>query len=74
MTSDAIFETRRVGLSNINKILDKLMFDRLNFFLESQKSIYNIQFGFRQKYSTNHALLSMTQQIKAIGGGSGSKF
>ena len=51
-------------LSNINKILEKLMFNRLYSFLESQKSIYNLQFGFRQKHSTNHALLSMTQQIK----------
>ena len=51
-------------LSNINKILEKLMFKRLNTFLEKEKLIYNLQFGFRQKYSTNHALLSMTQQIK----------
>ena len=51
-------------LSNINKILEKLMFKRLNTFLEKENLIYNLQFGFRQKYSTNHALLSMTQQIK----------
>ena len=25
-----------------------------------------LEFGFRQKHSTNHALLSMTQQIKDI--------
>ena len=51
-------------LSNINKILEKLMFNRLYSFLESKKCIYDLQFGFRQKHSTNHALLSMTQQIK----------
>ena len=51
-------------LSNINKILEKLMFNRLYSFLESHKCIYDLQFGFRQKHSTNHALLSMTQQIK----------
>jgi len=51
-------------LSNINKILEKLMFNRLYSFLESNKCIYDLQFGFRQKHSTNHALLSMTQQIK----------
>ena len=51
-------------LSNINKILEKLMFKRLYSFLESKKCIYDLQFGFRQKHSTNHALLSMTQQIK----------
>ena len=53
-------------LSNINKILEKLMFNRLYSFLESHKCIYDLQFGFRQKHSTNHALLSMTQQIKDI--------
>ena len=52
-------------LSNINKILAKLMFNnRLYSFLESNKCIYDLQFGFRQKHSTNHALLNMVQQIK----------
>ena len=51
-------------LSNINKILEKLMFTRLYSFLESNKCIYDLQFGFRKKHSTNHALLNMTQQIK----------
>ena len=40
------------------------MFNRLYSFLESNKCIYDLQFGFRQKHSTNQALLSMTQQIK----------
>ena len=51
-------------LSNINKILEKLMFQRLYTFLEKNKCIYDLQFGFRQNHSTNHALLSMTQEIK----------
>ena len=53
-------------LSNINKILEKIMFKRLYEFLEVNQCIYNLQFGFRQKHSTNHALLSMTQQIRDI--------
>ena len=52
-------------LSNIDKILEKLMFNRLYQFLESNKCLYELQFGFRQKHSTNHALLSMTEQIKS---------
>ena len=40
------------------------MFNRLYTFLESNKCIYDLQFGFRQNYSTNYALLSMTQQIR----------
>ena len=46
-------------LSNINKILEKLMFNRLYSFLELYNCIYELQFGFREKHSTNHALLSM---------------
>ena len=51
-------------LSNINKIIEKLMFERLYTFLEMHNCIYELQFGFRQKHSTNHALLSMTQEIR----------
>ena len=51
-------------LSNINKIIEKIMFKRLYSFLELHNCIYELQFGFREKHSTNHALLSMTQQIK----------
>ena len=51
-------------LSNINKILETLMFKRLYSFLELYQCIYELQFGFREKHSTNHALLSMTQQIR----------
>ena len=51
-------------LSNINKIIEKLMFSRLYMFLETYNCIYNNQFGFREKHSTNHALISITQKIK----------
>ena len=40
------------------------MFNRLYSFLEMHNCIYELQFGFRQKHSTNHALLSMTQEIR----------
>ena len=39
-------------LSNLNKILEKLMFNRVYKFLEDKKCIYNLQFGFRNKHST----------------------
>ena len=51
-------------LSNINKIIEKLMFTRLYNFLETNNCIYKLQFGFRAKHSTNHAILSITQQIQ----------
>ena len=51
-------------LSNINKIFEKIMFKRLYSFLELYNCIYELQFGFREKHSTNHAILSITQKIQ----------
>ena len=52
-------------LSNINKILEKLMFNRTYEFLEKYKCIYELQFGFRKKYSTDHALIKITESIRS---------
>ena len=43
-------------LSNIGKIIEKLMYKRLSNFLDINNLIYCLIFGFRQKYSTTHAL------------------
>ena len=51
-------------LSNINKIYEKLMYTRLYNFLDIHNCIYNLQFGFREKHSTNHALFSITEKIR----------
>ena len=51
-------------LSNVNKIIEKLMFNRLYTFLEDHKCIYNLQFGFRKNHSTNHAILSIIEKIQ----------
>ena len=51
-------------LSNINKIFEKIMFKRLYDFLEKNKCIYDLQFGFRSKHSTSHALITITEQIR----------
>ena len=51
-------------LSNINKILEKLIFNRLYKFLELHNCIYQQQYGFRAKYSTEHAVLSMADEIR----------
>ena len=51
-------------LSNIEKILEKLMFNRLYTFLNNNDNIYNLQFGFRQQYSTSHALINITENIR----------
>ena len=49
-------------LSNIEKIFEKLMYKRLYTFL-NKNVIYNLQFGFRQQYSTSHALINITENI-----------
>ena len=52
-------------LSNINKILEKIMHKRIYAFLEKYEILYNLQFGFRSKYSTTHALIHMTEAIRS---------
>ena len=57
-------------LLNIEKILEKLMYKRSYTFLNNKSIIYNLQFGFRQQYSTSHALINITENIrKALDGG-----
>ena len=40
------------------------MFNRIYKFLEDKKVIYDFQFGFRKKHSTNHALIEITKTIR----------
>ena len=51
-------------LSNINKIIEKLMNERLYSFLQKYRCIYEMQFGFRRGHSTNHALIDLTEDIR----------
>ena len=51
-------------LSNIEQILEKLMHKRLYTFVNNNNIIYNLQFGFRQQYSTYHALINITKNIR----------
>lgn len=51
-------------LSNINKILEKLVFYRLYKFLDLHNCLYSHQYGFREKHSTNHALIHITEKIR----------
>ena len=40
------------------------MHSRIFKFLNDNNSIYPLQFGFRQKYFTTHALISLTEDIR----------
>ena len=51
-------------LSNIGNILEKLMYKRLYTFLDYNNIIFDLQFGFKQQYSTSHALVNITENIR----------
>ena len=54
-------------LSNLDKIIEKLMHKRLMGFLNDQKVLYKKQFGFQKIFSTAHAVISLIENIeKAI--------
>ena len=42
-----------------SKILEKLMYKRLYEFLDKMDVFYSLQFCFREKHSTNHALITL---------------
>ena len=51
-------------LSNLGKLIEKLIHSRMNIFLENRKCFYKNQFGFRKKHSTNHTLITITEKIR----------
>jgi len=50
-------------LSIFDKLLEKLMFNRLISFLERNSILYNYQFGFRKNHSTSLALIDVVDNI-----------
>ena len=52
-------------LSNIGKLIEKLLHKRLCFFLDQSKCLFDSQFGFRPYHSTNHALITTTEHIRS---------
>ena len=51
-------------LSVFSKIFERVMYKRLYAYLECHNILYSLQFGFRQKCSTNHALISIAESIR----------
>ena len=51
-------------LSIFNKLIEKLMYNRIISYLEKFSILHNNQFGFRSKHSTTHALLLLTDKIQ----------
>ena len=50
-------------LSSFSKLLERIMYNRLYYFLLSNNILYNKQFGFQKQHSTEHAILQLTNQI-----------
>ena len=50
-------------LSVFNRILEKIMYNRLSNFIEKMNIIYAKQFRFRLHHSTEHAILSIVDKI-----------
>ena len=50
-------------LSIFDKIMEKLMYKRLLCFLDSNKILYEYQFGFRKNYSTVQAVMEVIDNI-----------
>lgn len=50
--------------SNVSKLIEKIIHQRLYSFLERNNVFYESQFGFRNNHSTNHALLKITENIR----------
>ena len=51
-------------LSNLSKVFERAMHTRLYGFLEEFDAFYELQYGFRKKYSTDHAILSIVEEIR----------
>ena len=51
-------------LSNIGKIFEKILHDRLTNFLEHNNIFFKNQFGFRKKHNTTHAIIALTEKIR----------
>jgi len=52
-------------LSALSKIFEKVLYVRMYNFITNNNLFYGRQYGFRHKHSTNHALISLTENIKS---------
>ena len=50
-------------LSIFEKLIEKIMCNRLKSFLNKNNILYKYQFGFRENHSTSHALIDLIEYI-----------
>lgn len=51
-------------LSNVNRTFEKIMFNPLKAFIAKNEILYRSQYGFRDKHSTQHAILDIVNSIQ----------
>ena len=51
-------------LSNLSKVYERIMYNRVHNFMEKENTLYDLQFGFRKGTSTTHALVNLVENIK----------
>ena len=51
-------------LSVFNRIFEKTMYNRLKTYIEDNELLYEAQYGFREKFSTQHAILDIVDTIQ----------
>jgi len=51
-------------LSVFNRIFEKTMYNRLKSYIEDNELLYKAQYGFREKFSTQHAILDIVNTIQ----------
>ena len=56
-------------LSNTGKIIEKIMYNRINKFIAKNNIIYSLHFGFQQRYSTSNALFLTEAIMNALDDG-----
>ena len=51
-------------LSVFNRIFEKVMYNRLKSYIEDNELLYKAQYGFRETFSTQHAILDIVSMIQ----------
>jgi len=51
-------------LSNFNRVIEKIMYNRAKGFMETHSLLSSSQYGFCQAHSTEHVILDMVDSIR----------
>lgn len=60
---DSKLDYRTMAQSPFYQMLKKILYKRMHALLNNNNIIYNLNFGFRQQYSTYHALFNIAEKL-----------